>query len=189
MNDRWPTAVPRTSWPPLRPFESAAWRLLRTGPGRTLAGAVLLLLVAAALAMVLEPHWRLRAAELDAGQGPARVVADTDTWPDAAAHAARVSSLLGLARRHDLTVRSLREDAASDRAGTALIEWRPVGLSAEGRYGDLRAFTASALASDPALALDSLVLQRAELRSGVLRAEFGFALAHSRPAVAAEKSR
>jgi hypothetical protein len=64
------------------------------------------------------------------------------------------------------------------------VVWRTLALSADGRYAALRGFAASALASDEALALDSLVLQRIDAAQGVLRAEFGLALGHAAPAPA-----
>jgi hypothetical protein len=138
---------------------------------------------------VLEPHWRAAAAQLDAQRPPSRAEPAVPAWPAAADHAARVSALLGLARRHGISVRGLREDvsAASVSAGPAVV-WRAVSLSAEGRYADLRGFAASALASDAALALDSLVLQRPDLGQGLLRAEFGFAFGHAAPEPAAGSS-
>jgi hypothetical protein len=61
------------------------------------------------------------------------------------------------------------------------IAWRGVSLSAAGSYAGLRGFAASALAADEALALDSLVLQRADTASATLRAEYQFALGTALP--------
>ncbi len=173
----------------LRAFEPAAWRLLRSGPGRATVAAGLLLLGALSLAALLEPHWRERAAELDAARTPAAASSGPAPWPEATAHAARVSTLLGLARRHDVNLRGLREDAAAPRAAPSGVDWRVLTLSAEGRYADLRAFAASALASDAALSLDSLVLQRADTATPLWRAEFGFGFAHAAAGVAAGDTR
>jgi hypothetical protein len=175
----------------LRPFEPA-WRRALQGPGgRLAAAAALLLLAALALAAVLEPHWRAAAQALDARRAGAPIAAPAPPWPAADAHAARVSALLGLARRHGITVRALREDAAVPAAAeaTAGVGWRGLTLSAEGRYAELRAFAASALAADAALALDSLVLQRTDTAQGLLRADFGFAFAHAVDAAAPGEAR
>jgi len=164
----------------LRPFDSLWWRLVGSRGGRAACAAGLLLLVALALLAVLEPHWRASAAWLDQQRGPARADLASATWPAASAHAARVSALLGLARRHGIQVRGLREEAAAVVSSQA-VGWRGVSLSVEGRYAELRDFAASALASDASLALDSLVLQRADLSQALLRAEFGFAFGHAAP--------
>lgn len=171
----------------LRAFDPTWHRLLGSPGGRLAAAATLLLLLALALATVLEPHWRSAAASLDAQRGPVAPMPEPPAWPPAEAHAPRVSTLLGLARRHDVKVRGLRE-AAAVSAGDQGVAWRTLALSAEGRYAALRAFAASALAADAALALDSLVLQRNDAEQGLLRAEFGFAFGHAAPAAAARAS-
>jgi hypothetical protein len=166
----------------LRPHD-AAWRQLAGTPsGRLLAAGALMLLLAAAAAAVLAPHWRSEAAAwrqtalaLAPASAPVAVA-----WPPATDHAQRVRALLGLAQQHGLVVRSLREEAG---AAAVVVRqdsgprWRAVQLSAEGGYGELRAFVAEALAADPALALDSLVLQGGEGAVAPLRAEFGWSLA------------
>jgi hypothetical protein len=168
----------------LRAF-TPRWQQELAGPaGRAALLAGLLLLGALALVGVLEPHWRAEAAALDARRPPPAAQAEAPAWPEPAAHAARVSAVMGLAQRHGLRVRGLREDAAP-AAPAAGVAWRAVALSAEGRYADLRGFAASALASDAALALDSLVLQRADASQGLLKAEFGFAFGHAADAAAA----
>lgn len=168
----------------LRAF-TPRWQRELSGPaGRAALVAGLLLLAALALAVVLEPLWRAEAAALDARRPPPAVRAEAPTWPEAAAHAARVSTLMGLAQRHGLRVRGLREDAAPVAPAHG-VAWRSVALSAEGRYADLRGFAASALASDAALALDSLLLQRADASQGLLKAEFGFAFGHAADAAVA----
>jgi hypothetical protein len=165
-----------------RPFE-ARWRRVLQCPGGRLAGSAgLVLLTAVALAAVLEPHWRQATSLLDA-QRPAATMdaahsaAAQPAWPPATAHSSRVSALLGLARRHDVRVRGLREDAAPASAEGG-VAWRTVTLGAEGRYAALRRFAGTALAADEALALDSAVLQRADASQGLLRADFGFAFGH-----------
>jgi hypothetical protein len=176
--------MPARRRPALRAFDPAWTRVLLSAGGRLAAAAGLLLLLALALAAVLEPHWRHEAARLDAHRSAADVAPEPPPWPPAEAHAPRVSALLGLARRHGVTVRGLRE-ANAPGAGTDGVTWRELTLSAEGRYAALRTFAASALDSDAALALDSLVLQRNDAGQGVLRAEFGFAFGHAAPATAA----
>lgn len=174
--------------PALRAFDPAWHRTLRSPGGRMLAASGLLLLLALALATVLEPHWRSAAASLDAQLGPVAAVPQAPAWPPAEAHAPRVSTLLGLARRYDVKLRGLRE-AAAVSAGEEGVAWRTLTLSAEGRYAALRAFAASALAADAALALDSLVLQRNDAEQGLLHAEFGFAFGHAAPTGAAPAAR
>jgi hypothetical protein len=183
------TAAPGSGGRVLRPFDPAWLRLAASPGGRAAVAAALVLLAALAVVAVLEPHWRAAAAQLDAQRPALRTEPVAPAWPAASDHASRVSALLGLARRHGIGVRGLREDAApaGATAGPAVV-WRAVSLSAEGRYADLRGFAASALASDAALALDSLVLQRPDLGQGVLRAEFGFAFGHAAPETAAGPS-
>jgi hypothetical protein len=178
-------SIPARSRPALRAFDPAWHRTLQSPGGRLMAAAGLLLLLALALATVLEPHWRSAAASLDAQRAPQASVPQAPAWPPAEAHAPRVSTLLGLARRHDVKLRGLREAAVAS-AGDEGVAWRTLTLSAEGRYAALRAFAASALAADAALALDSLVLQRSDTEQGLLRAEFGFAFGHAAAAGAAQ---
>ena len=183
------TAVRGSGGLVLRPFDPT-WRRLAASPGgRAAVAAALVLLAALAVVAVLEPHWRAAAAQLDAQRPTLRTEPVAPAWPAASDHAARVSALLGLARRHGISVRGLREDMApaNAAAGSAVV-WRAVSLSAEGRYADLRGFASSALASDAALALDSLVLQRPDLGQALLRAEFGFAFGHAAPEPAAGAS-
>jgi len=183
------TAAPGSGGRVLRPFDPACRRLAASLGGRAAVAAALALLAALAVVAVLEPHWRAAAAQLDAQRPALRTGPVAPAWPAARDHAARVSALLGLARRHGISVRGLREDVApaSAAAGPAVV-WRTVSLSAEGRYADLRGFAASALASDASLALDSLVLQRPDLGQALLRAEFGFAFGHAAPEPAAGAS-
>ncbi len=180
------TAAPVSGGRLLRPFDPGWRRLVASPGGRAAFAAALVLLAALAVVAVLEPHWRAAAAQLDAQRPPLRTEPVAPAWPAASDHAARVSALLGLARRHGISVRGLREDMApaNAAAGSAVV-WRAVSLSAEGRYADLRGFASSALASDAALALDSLVLQRPDLGQGLLRAEFGLAFGHAAPEPAA----
>ena len=180
-------AKPARSRSALRAFDPAWQRVLKSPGGRLAAAAGLLLLLALALTAVLEPHWRSAAARLDAQRVPEAVMPELPVWPPAEAHAPRVSALLGLARRHDVMVRGLRE-ATRPGAEVEGVAWRALTLSAEGRYADLRDFAASALDSDAALALDSLVLQRNDVGQGLLRAEFGFAFGHAASADAASSA-
>jgi hypothetical protein len=181
------------AWPaqgPVRPFDPAWRRLLHSAGGRWAVAAGLVLLVALALATVLEPHWREAASELDARPRPEPAGGSAPSWPPAEAHASRVGALLGLARRHGVRVHGLREEKAIEprdpTAGGAV--WRPVTISAEGSYAALRGFAASALAADAALAMDHLVLQRADTGQALLRAEFGLALGHAAPTKAPVKT-
>jgi len=174
--------------PPLRPFDPP-WRRWRAGAaGAALLWSLLMLLAAGALAGVLEPQWRAAARALDALPAPPPPpVAQSLAWPAAGAHAARIGRLLALARQHGLEVRALREEPDGRRDGPldgGAIAWRGVSLSAAGSYAGLRGFAASALAADEALALDSLVLQRADTASATLRAEYQFALGHRAATVA-----
>jgi hypothetical protein len=160
----------------------APWRrLLHSGAGRLALWGVLMLLAAAAAATVLVPQWRAEAALWQAraqAQPPATRSAEP-TWPEAQTHAARVRTLLGLARRHGVVVRAMRDDPsrAPGAEGTASPQWRLLTMSAEGGYAALRGFVASALVADPALALDALVMQRGDGQTAQLRAEFSWAFA------------
>jgi hypothetical protein len=168
---------------PLRPFDPAWRRLLHSAGGRWAVAAAWVLIVALALAAVLEPHWRDAARELDAQPRPEPAGSTAPSWPPAEAHASRVGALLGLARRHGLRVHGLREDKATEARDptTGDVVWRPITISAEGPYAALRGFAASALAADAALAMDHLLLQRADTGQAWLRAEFGLALGHAAP--------
>jgi hypothetical protein len=167
----------------------AAWRsLLASTPGRLgLWGLVMLL--SAGAAAVLAQHWR---GETAAWAARARAVAlpapvTATEWPAATAHAARVRTLLGLARHHGVQVRAMRDDSGRDAAGStakaaeAGPRWRGLAMTVEGRYGAVRGFVASARAADPTLALDSLVLQRPDAQATLLRAELAWAFGSAAP--------
>ena len=172
----------------IKPFDPAwrSWLQGRTGAVLALCG--LLLLLAAALAAVLEPHWRAGAAALD-NTRPAPTPDTTAVlqWPAPQAHGGRVDQLLQLAREQGLKVLALREDAQVAPTASA-VAWRGVTLHAEGAYARQRAFVAAALATDAALALDSLVLQRNDLGSATLRAEYVFAFGQQAAAAAGAPS-
>jgi hypothetical protein len=171
-----------------------AWPQGRAGAAAALAcaGGVLALLLAA----VAAPRWRDEARELRAqatvqraellraadrqraaGQQPA------PTWPPKADEPARVQALIGLAQRHGVRVRALRQqrDAAPAAPGgrgnpEGSARWLRVAMTAEGSYVAMRRFVEAALADDAALALDSLVLQRPDAGVSQLRAELAWAL-------------
>jgi hypothetical protein len=171
-----------------------AWPQGRAGAAAALAcaGGVLALLLTAAAA----PRWRAEARDLRAEGAVQRAEllraadrqraagqAQAPAWPPMAAESARVRALIGLAQRHGVRVRALRQQRGAEAAApggrdeaAASARWLRVAMTAEGSYPALRRFVEAALADDAALALDSLVLQRADAGVAHLRAELAWAL-------------
>lgn len=189
-----PGPLPRPADPP--------WR--RLWPGGVAGRAALLGCAALVLALLLAtgaaPAWRAEAgtartqlAALRAEQVRAAdrqrltTTLSVASWPPMADDAARVQVLIGIAQRHGVRVRALRQERsgagvpASRRDAPAGARWLRVAMSADGAYPALRRFVEAALAADAALALDSLVLQRGDAASASLRAEFGWALGSAPP--------
>lgn len=177
---------------PLPRAADALWRrALPAGPaGRAAVLGAGLLVPALLLAGIWAPGWRSEASELRqrlaaqhaeqhqrAARAPDAPVPAVQ-WPAAAEDAERLRGLLGLAQRHGVVVRALRQERGGPAAGAA--RWLRVVMTAEAGYLPLRRFVEAALAADAALALDSLVLQRADTGSTTgstsLRAEFAWAL-------------
>lgn len=78
---------------------------------------------------------------------------------------ARVARLLARAAKEGLVVGGLLQTAAEATspgrtADATAVQWHTVSLPLRGSYAQIRAFLAAALAADPALALDAVLLQR-----------------------------
>jgi len=152
----------------------AAWG----GPG---AVALLALIAAAPLALVLAPHWQAEADALRQAQAPrrARPVVVTPSvappprqLPPGGEESERVAALLRLAQRQGVDVQRTQQQL--DRSGP--LPRLQLGLSAQGRYADLRAFVAGALQADPGLALDRLQWRRATAEAERLDAELQWSM-------------
>lgn len=187
-------------WGPLPRSADRPWSHV-VPPGAS-GRAMVLGAVATVLAMVLTllvvPSWRdetaAARAELAAKRAERVRAADLSRrlqpqpsagWPAASEDPARLRTLLALAQRHGVQVRTLHQERAVSRVAARAREggarWLQVSMVAEGGYAGLRHFVEEALAQDAALALDSLVLQRAGADSPGLRAELGWALASAAP--------
>jgi hypothetical protein len=190
--------------PPLPRAADPWWRLAGLGGavGGAVVAGVLLLVLAGVASFGLAPAWRAEAEQLraaasalraerlaaaDRARQAAAAAAPPTVWPAAGNEAQRVRVLLGLAQRHGVLVRALRQErvargsgrvAAADKGAAT---WHLVAMSAEGPYPALRRFVAAALQADAALALDSLLLQRADTTTAVLRAELGWAFGSATP--------
>jgi hypothetical protein len=149
--------------------------------GRPGLAAALALILAAVLALGLTPHWetearaeqRARAARVRAAAAPpSRAAAAEPALPPAAEPAERVARLLALAPQHGLAIARSQQRLLRDGPVLQI----QLGLSAQGRYGDLRAYIADALAADPALALDRLQWHRAAPGTDRLEAELQWAV-------------
>lgn len=112
-----------------------------------------------AAAVLLDRAWlapwreRVRLAEAQALARPA-ATRSAPRWPTAAQAAERTAQLLLRAQREGLRVQRSRERLEAQNASHVFE------MQAQGGYGDLRRFLAHALADDPALALESLQVQR-----------------------------
>lgn len=117
---------------------------------------------------------------------------DTRALPGPQERDARVARLLALAAKDGLLVGGLRQ-TASDAAGAgpgATVQWHAVSLPLRGSYAEIRSFLATALATDAALALDAVQLQREPGGApDTLRAETTWSLAQRRPDGAAAEGR
>ena len=153
---RWVAATARNSWaaaPP--PSPASTWPLWL---------ALVMSLAAGALALGWAPRWRHDAAmTLESARrvidapvpAPPPLAASVETaLPPSSQSGARLARLLEAARRSGVAVRRLRESEATPRQVQAEMGGRA-------SYESLRAFIASALQADEALALERLRAQRA----------------------------
>lgn len=146
------------------------WR----APGWPGAAGALALLLGAAVAGGLQPHWQAEsdrlARELALAQQArraaltARLQAAPAGTAAAASQAQRVADLLELALRQGLQF-SRTEQRADDDGGLRLH------MPVQGGYAELRGFAEAALLADPALALLSLQLRRDAAGGAQLQAE------------------
>lgn len=153
MNWRAATA----SWPAL------LHRLRRSRPWLLWGCALLLVGAALLLQWRVLPPMREALAVLQA-QAEARALLREPPapWPAARLTPFRTEQLLNRARRE-----GLRIDVLSERPEPASAS-HSVELRAVGGYGSLRRYLAYALAEDPALALESLRLQRPASRAAAI---------------------
>jgi hypothetical protein len=174
-----------------RLFTAAAFAAY--GPGAVLALA--LLLAAALLAGLLAPRWQQQAvAAQQAADNRARELRQARRValapPPSAVNAAfelpapgrarqRLADLLLLAQRHGVQVAHTEQRLVRDARGGQ--EHWAVAMPAQARYDDLRRFLEAALRADPALALNSLRLQRERADVAALQADLQWAL-HQQPA-------
>ncbi len=152
--------------------------------GRPGAAAAVALAAAVLLATWLTPQWQAQAE----ARPPAVIAAPAaapapalPSLPAAGDPAERVADLLALALRHGVNVG--RTQQQRQRQGT--VERLQLGLSAQGRYADLRAFVAAALQADAGLALDTLQLRRASADVGEFEAELQWSLLQAEAQTAA----
>lgn len=156
---------------------AAAWGARWGAPG---AAAALALLAAVFLGAWLAPRWQAQAAAARQAQPampampatpPPRPAAPVQL-PPAGDAAERVADLLRLALRHGVDVERTQQQL--DRGGP--LPRLQLGLTAQGRYVELRTFVAAALQADPGLALDRLRWRRATAASDELEAELQWSL-------------
>lgn len=157
-----------------------AWRRL----GWPAAAGLLALVVAALLALGLQPAWRrsteqqaqqLRLAQLARAAAPLPLPGASKpaaAWPPRAEREARLRHLVSLAGLHGLSLPRLALDPADERASGP--HWQLLRMPLRGDYAGLRGFLADALADDPALALQALQLRAAD--GGGIEAELVWAL-------------
>lgn len=157
---------------------------------RPAAAGLLLLAVAVLVGAWVSPRWRAEAEAAHAQhraaharsadeatkrgerqQAAAALAQQRLPWPEAAASPRRAAALDRLARRQGLQLQQVRQqlDAAQ--------HWQ-VAMVGSAPYGDIRRFVERALASDPALALDRLRLQRDDVEAEALRFEMQWSLLH-----------
>jgi len=144
--------------------------------GRPGLAAVLALLVALPLmAWFTPPPQALAPTAVPAAAAsvaPAPVLPVLPVLPHVGDPADRVADLLALALRHGIRV----DRTQQQRQQQGPVQRLQLGLSAHGRYADLRAFIAAALEADPGLALDSVQLRRATADAPELDAELQWSL-------------
>jgi hypothetical protein len=145
--------------------------------GKPGAVAALALLAALVLGGLLAPRWQAQAAAarqarpaLPATPPPEPVA--TLQLPVTGDAAERVAELLRLARRHGVDVQRTQQQL--DRDGP--LPRLQLGLTAQGRYAELRAFVAHALQADAGLALDRLHWRRSSVGSDELEADMQWSL-------------
>jgi len=156
-----------------------AWR--RHWPpemGWPVAVAAALLLLAALAQVGLAPAWRAELAQMQTARpgpgtnGKAPAIAAAVPWPEADQAPTRLADLLELAVREGLDLRRSRERL--DAASASYV----LDMQARGSYESVRSFLAMALAADPALALESLRLQRPTGEDTALSIEMQWRLLH-----------
>lgn len=132
--------------------------LFSSRPGLLLAAG---LLAAAAIWLLAHPH-RPPVPVADATVDPARIIAAQRNFRSVliapAALAASQQELLEAAGRHHLVVGQV--DYAQEAQVAGRFSQASMHLPLTGRYADIRAFLANALASQPALSFSHLAIQR-----------------------------
>lgn len=140
--------------------------------------AALALVLAVPLALLATPRWQqdarqaAQALRSHALPPPEPRPLPEPGLPLAGEPAERVVDLLALAIRHGVAVD--RTQQRQDSAGP--VRRLQLGISARGRYADLRAFIAAALQADAGLALDQVRLQRPTPAAAELGAELQWSL-------------
>lgn len=186
-------------WTPGGGLSGALGRLGRVG-GAGLAALLLALVVALFITPGLRAQAetaREQAAAAARAERDARIAAADRTrstmaregmtalrhLPSGQERDARVTRLLARAAKEGLVVDGLLQTAPEVAApgrmpDATAVQWHSVSLPLRGSYAQIRAFLAAALAADPALALDAVLLQReAGSASGALRADTRWAFA------------
>jgi len=143
------------------------------------AGALAL---AALLAAGLTPRWeaeaeawRAEARTLRAARAPAAPPPEPrPAWPTAARSSDRLATLLEAAERDGVAVR--RSQQRLEPVSGAPLQLLRVQQASQGRYADLRRHLAQALATDPALGLERLRLQRPDPQAATLEADLQWVL-------------
>lgn len=169
-------------WQPVSRSRTSSWQRL----GWPLVLGCGLLALAWLLNGWVTPQWRASAewARREALQaGPAAALQRADAVPVLPARQMfdeRLDQVLVLARESGMQVTGVSQDAGPASPSTPPAEafvWDRVTLRLEGDYAGVRRFVQALLQADPALAVESLRLSRAEGVGAALRAELALALA------------
>lgn len=156
---RWQAHVRRWGWP--------------------LPAAAAALVAASLLAFVATPRWEadadtLRAEVRALRQAPRPAAAPYDDWPPAQRSSDRIASLQEAALREGVQVR--RSQQRLEAVSGQPLQVLRLQQAAAGRYGELRQHLAQVLATDPALGLERLRLQRPDAATPQLEADLQWVL-------------
>lgn len=144
----------------------AAWAAWLPWQGEQLDAARDALRAARLAALRHERTLQAQAAPRDATPPAERFLA---AFPPAAARETRVATLWALAQVHALEAR--RSEFAQEAVTDLPLQRYRLALPVNGSYTALRRFIAEALATDPALSLDGLRLERTDPTQATLQAQ------------------